>query len=191
VEELYAPSAYLGTREQHAEVFFSSCRYAFGEAWQTYTAYAGSLEGSAVAASANDLAGWLFKEEPSHYSFADLERDGTTFWDGVTNNLARQNLRKVQKGDRVLYYHTGLERAIVGEMLAVSEPERDPNDDDPKSVGVAVKLVRRLQHPVRLECLKADPSLATWALVRLPRLSVMPVTKAQWRRVEELGRKPS
>jgi predicted RNA-binding protein with PUA-like domain len=143
----------------------------------------------AMAASPDDLAGWLFKEEPSHYSFADLERDGTTFWDGVTNNLARQNLRRVRKGDRVLYYHTGSERAVVGEMVVLDDPTADPNDKDPKSVGVYVKPVRRLHRPVTLETIKAEPSLAGWDLVRLSRLSVMPVTRAQWRRVQELSRK--
>jgi predicted RNA-binding protein with PUA-like domain len=141
-----------------------------------------------VAASGDEHAGWLFKEEPDHYSYADLERDGTTFWDGVTNNLARQNLRKVRKGDKVLYYHTGKERAVVGEMAVTNDPKADPNSDDPKAIGVQVKPVRRLQLPVTLERLKEDSSLASWDLVRLPRLSVVPVSKAQWRRVEELSR---
>jgi predicted RNA-binding protein with PUA-like domain len=141
-----------------------------------------------VTVSRGDQAGWLFKEEPDHYSFADLERDGTTFWDGVTNNLARQNLRKVRKGDRVLYYHTGKEKAVVGEMVVLDAPTQDTKSDDPRAVGVKVKPVRRLQAPVTLECVKQDPALATWELVRLPRLSVMPVTRAQWRRVEELSR---
>jgi predicted RNA-binding protein with PUA-like domain len=141
-----------------------------------------------VAATAgDDQAGWLFKEEPNHYSFADLERDGTTFWEGVTNNLAKQNLRKVHPGDRVLYYHTGKERAIVGEMVVLSDPLPDPSSDAPKAVGVRVRAVRRLRVPVTLERIKKEPSLAAWELVRLPRLSVLPVTTTQWRRVEELG----
>ena len=131
--------------------------------------------------------GWLFKEEPSHYSFADLERDGTTMWDGVANNLARQNLRKVMPGDRVLYYHTGTERAIVGEMRALTAPEADPARDDPKAVIVQVRAVRRWPVPVTLLTIKQDPLLQTWDLVRLPRLSVMPVNSAQWQRLEELG----
>ena len=131
---------------------------------------------------------WLFKEEPDHYSFADLERDGTTLWDGIANNLARLNLRKVCRGDRVLYYHTGKEKAVVGEMLVVHDPEADPEGDDPKAVVVKVKPVRRLQHPVSLECIKNDPALAGWDLLRLPRLSVVPVSEAQWERVHELSR---
>jgi predicted RNA-binding protein with PUA-like domain len=133
------------------------------------------------------MAYWLFKEEPDHYGFADLERDGTTLWDGVTNNLARQNLRKVRRGDAILYYHTGNEKAIVGEMRATSNSKPDPTDADPKAVVVAVKPVRRLQNPVSLKRIKQDPSLAVWDLVRNSRLSVMPVTEQQWQRIQELS----
>src|SRR5262249_18487667 len=123
-----------------------------------------------------------------HYSFADLERDGTTLWDGVTNNLARQNLRKVRPGDRIFFYHTGNEKAIAGEMRAIGDPKPEPGSDDPKSVVVEVEVVRRLPSPVSLSRVKEDAQLAGWDLVRLPRLSVMPVTPPQWRRVEELAR---
>ena len=134
------------------------------------------------------MACWLFKEEPTHYNFADLERDGKALWNGVDNNLARQNLRKVRKGDRILYYHTGKEKAIVGEMRALRDSKPDPASDDDKAVVVEVQAIKRLQHPVSLERIKTEPQLANWDLVRLPRLSVMPVTEAQWRRVEELSR---
>ncbi len=134
------------------------------------------------------MARWLFKEEPTHYNFADLERDGSTLWDGVTNALARKHLRQVQPGDRILYYHTGDEKAVVGIMEAVSGPQADPGDEDPKAVAVEVRPVRRLRHPVSLARIKADPALADWELARLPRLSVMPVSEAQWRRIEELSR---
>jgi predicted RNA-binding protein with PUA-like domain len=134
------------------------------------------------------MAYWLFKEEPDHYNFADLERDGRTLWDGVTNNLARQHLRRVARGDRILYYHTGKEKAIIGEMRAVGDPMPDPDSDDPKAVVVEVQAVRRLHSPVPLAQVKQDPQLADWDLARLPRLSVMPVSAAQWRRVEELAR---
>ena len=133
------------------------------------------------------MAYWLFKEEPDHYSYFDLERDQTTLWDGVSNNLARLNLRQVRRGDRIFYYHTGNERAVVGEMRAVSDALPDSNSDDPKAVVVEVRPVRRLQHPISLGRIKDDPRLASWDLVRLPRLSVMPVTADQWRRVEELS----
>jgi predicted RNA-binding protein with PUA-like domain len=133
------------------------------------------------------MAYWLFKEEPDHYNFADLERDGVTRWDGVTNALARKNLRQVKKGDRIWYYHTGKEKAIVGEMRAVRHAQKDPDSDDPNAVVVEVRPVRRLHQPVSLTQMKQDPLFAGWDLVRLPRLSVMPVSEAQWRRVEELG----
>lgn len=134
------------------------------------------------------MARWLFKEEPSHYSFADLERDGSAVWDGVANALALQHLRKVRAGDQVFYYHTGKEKAVVGvmEVTAVTAPASGKEGE----TVVTVRPVRRLQHPVPLSRLKADKTLATWELVRLPRLSVMPVTDAQWRRVEEFGKKP-
>jgi predicted RNA-binding protein with PUA-like domain len=135
------------------------------------------------------MAYWLFKEEPEHYSFADLERDRTTLWDGVSNNLARRNLRQVRRGDKILYYHTGKEKAIVGEMRAANDAVHDPNSDDPKAVVVEVQAVRQLRHPVPLSRIKEDPQLVDWELARLPRLSVMPVSEQQWRRVKELESK--
>lgn len=137
------------------------------------------------------MANWLFKEEPAHYSFDELELDGKTVWDGVDNNMARQNLRKVRRGDRILYYHTGKEKAVVGEMRAISDAGPDPNRADPKAVVVEVEAVRRLRNSVSLKQIKEDPQLAAWELVRLPRLSVMPVTPAQWSRVQELSREAS
>jgi predicted RNA-binding protein with PUA-like domain len=134
------------------------------------------------------MAYWLFKEEPEHYNFGDLERDETTLWDGVLNNLALQNLRQVKRGDLVLYYHTGKEKAIVGEMHAVSDAMPGRDSSDPKSVVVKVEALRRLTHPVPLSRIKSDRKLAKWELVRLPRLSVLPVTEAQWLRVQELSK---
>jgi predicted RNA-binding protein with PUA-like domain len=134
------------------------------------------------------MARWLFKEEPSHYSFADLERDGSAVWDGITNALALQHLRKVRPGDRAFFYHTGKEKAVVGVMEVAAGPATA--DGDEGTAVVTVRPVRRLQHPVPLSRIKSDKSLAGWELVRLPRLSVMPVTDAQWRRVEELSKQP-
>jgi predicted RNA-binding protein with PUA-like domain len=134
------------------------------------------------------MAMWLFKEEPEHYSFADLERDRKTLWGGVSNALARKHLRSVQKGDRIWFYHTGSEKAIVGEMRAKSGPQPDPTAEDENGVAVEVEPVRRLLSPVSLQTIKEDSSLAGWDLVRLPRLSVMPVTEEQWQRIEELSR---
>jgi predicted RNA-binding protein with PUA-like domain len=136
------------------------------------------------------MALWLFKEEPDHYAFRDLEQEGTTLWDGVTNNLARLHLRQVRRGDRVLYYHTGKEKAVVGEAVAVGDPKPDPGSDDPKAVVVEVRAVRQLPRCVPLARIKADPLLQEWDLVRLPRLSVLPVTEAQWQRIEELSGAP-
>ncbi len=133
------------------------------------------------------MAHWLFKEEPNPYGFADLERDGSTLWNGVTNNLARQNLRKVRRGDRIFFYHTGKEKAVVGEMSAVSGSVPDPDSNDAAGVAVQVKAERRLLRPVSLAQVKDDPAFAGWDLVRLPRLSVMPVNELQWRRIMELG----
>jgi predicted RNA-binding protein with PUA-like domain len=127
---------------------------------------------------------WLFKQEPECYCYADLERDGRTVWDGVTNSLAQKNLRQVRVGDRILFYHTGKQKAVVGEMVVVGGPR--PVSDGDKQVVVEVEPVRRLP-AVTLEQIKADALLGDWELVRLPRLSVVPVSQAQWRRVEELS----
>lgn len=133
------------------------------------------------------MALWLFKQEPSCYSFSDLERDGATIWDGVANALARKHLRQVKAGDRVFFYHTGKEKAVMGEMKIVGAPISDPQSEDPNAVSVKVKFVRRLKQPVTLATIKADALLSDWDLVRLPRLSVLPVTVEQWKRVEELA----
>jgi predicted RNA-binding protein with PUA-like domain len=132
--------------------------------------------------------GWLFKEEPSCYNFAQLEKDGSTVWAGVKNALARQNLRKVHVGDRVLYYHTGSERAIVGEMRIVAGPTVDPKSADPKSVVVTVEPAGRWDPPVTLAQIKEDSLFKDWELLRISRLSVMPVSEKQWQRLEEICR---
>lgn len=133
------------------------------------------------------MANWLFKEEPDHYSFAMLESDRSTTWNGVANPLALKNLRSVRRGDRIFFYHTGKEKAVVGEMRARQDAGPDP--DNEKSVAVEVEAVRRLPRPVTLAEVKQDPLLSTWELARLPRLSVMPVTDEQWQRIEEMSRR--
>ena len=137
------------------------------------------------------MALWLFKEEPGEYSFADLRRDRKTLWTGVSNALARKHLGQVRRGDRVFFYHTGKEKAVVGEMRAVADAKLTPTEDDPKAVAVEVEAVRPLARPVPLARIKDDPLLRGWDLVRLPRLSVLPVTEEQWQRVEELSRLPA
>lgn len=137
------------------------------------------------------MAYWLFKEEPSHYSLDDLIRDKRATWAGVGNNTALMHLRSVRKGDRVLYYHTGKEKAVVGVMEVVKGPYPDPARDDPRFVVVDVKPVSRLDRPVSLAEIKAHPQFADFALVRISRLSVMPVTDKQWAEIERLSKQRS
>jgi len=124
---------------------------------------------------------WLFKEEPSHYSFEDLVRDGKTTWTGVRNPLAQKHLRSVAKGDRIFFYHTGDEKSVVGVMKA------DPDDSSGKLYAVDVAPVKKLPHPVTLASIKGDKAFADFALVRMSRLSVMPVTDQQWARIEKMA----
>ena len=132
---------------------------------------------------------WLFKTEPSSYSFAQLERDGRTTWDGVANALARKHLGAVARGDRILVYHTGDEKAVVGIAEAVSDAYADPKArGDTRAVVVDLAPKRRLPRPVTLAELKARPSLAAFPLVRLPRLSVMTVSAAEWKEIERLAK---
>lgn len=130
------------------------------------------------------MALWLFKEEPDHYRFAQLQREGETTWGGVSNPQALGFLRQVRRGDRIWFYATGKVKAIVGEMTAVADATI-VQDEGKATVVVRVRAVRPVR-PVTLARIKQDRSLAGWQLVKLPRLSVMPVTESQWRRVEEL-----
>ena len=130
---------------------------------------------------------WLFKEEPIHYSFQDLIRDRRTLWEGVKNPLARQHLRKIRKGDLILYYHTGNEKAVVGIARAASAAHADPKTKDAKAVVVEIAPVRALERPVTLATIKSLPKLKDFPLVRISRLSVMPVSDPEWRAIEELA----
>lgn len=133
------------------------------------------------------MALWLFKQEPDCYSFADLMRDKATTWDGVTNALAQKHLRAVKKGDRVLFYHTGKEKAVVGIMQVAANPIPAPDDATGKQVVVAVKGGRQFKYPVTLVAIKADEAFADWELVKNSRLSVMPVSEELWNRIVELS----
>jgi len=126
---------------------------------------------------------WLLKTEPDHYSYADLERDGATIWDGVANNTALMHIRTMQPGDLALIYHTGDQRQAVGLAEITSPPYPDPRAGDPKLVVVDLRPLRRLPQPVTLAAVKADPAFADFALVRQGRLSVVPVTPEQWRKL--------
>jgi predicted RNA-binding protein with PUA-like domain len=130
---------------------------------------------------------WLFKEEPGNYSFEDLVRDGQTTWTGVKNPLAQKHLRSVAKGDQIFFYHTGDEKSVVGVMKAVAAAYPDPADKSGKLYAVDVSPVRKLGRPVTLASIKADTSFADFALVRMSRLSVMPVTDQQWARIEKMS----
>jgi predicted RNA-binding protein with PUA-like domain len=131
------------------------------------------------------MATFLFKTEPTAYSFEDLARDKTTVWDGVSNALALKHLRSVQKGDTVAIYHTGDEKQVVGLATADSDPFPDPKQKDPKRVVVRLKAGRALPFPVPLATFRTDDKLKSADLVRLPRLSVMPLTDTQYRRLLE------
>jgi predicted RNA-binding protein with PUA-like domain len=130
---------------------------------------------------------WLLKEEPTHYSFDALVRDRKTVWSGVKNPLAQKHLRAVKKGDRIFYYHTGDEKAVVGVAKALSDAYPDPDDASAKRVVVDVGAVAKLPRPVTLAEIKADAAFTDFPLVRISRLSVMPVSDAEWTRIERLA----
>jgi predicted RNA-binding protein with PUA-like domain len=130
---------------------------------------------------------WLFKEEPSNYSFDAFVKDKQTTWSGVRNPVAQRNLRSVKKGDRVFYYHTGDERQIVGIAKALGDAYPDPDDAAGKAHVVDIGPVKKLARPVTLKEIKADPFFKEFALVRISRLSVMPVSDAEWSRIERLA----
>jgi predicted RNA-binding protein with PUA-like domain len=131
---------------------------------------------------------WLLKTEPGEYAFEDLLRDGRTVWDGVTNPLAQKHLRAIRKRDRLLVYHTGTVRAAVGIAVAASDPYPDPASTDPRMVVVDVVPAARLEKAVALAAIKADPRFREFDLVRLPRLSVMPVPERMWEEILGMAR---
>ena len=130
---------------------------------------------------------WLFKEEPTHYSYDDLVRDGKTSWSGVKNPLAQKHLRSVKKGDRVFYYHTGDEKAVIGIAKAASDAYPDPNDKSGKLVTVDVVPGKKLKRPVTLAEIKARAFFEDFPLVRISRLSVMPVSDREWSEIEKMS----
>ncbi len=127
------------------------------------------------------MAHFLLKTEPADYSFEDLTREGETVWDGVTNNLALKNLRLMNAGDDCLIYHSGSEKAIVGIAIVTRPGYPDPTKDDGKLTVVDIKASKKLRKPVPLSSLKGIKDLAGFDLVRLPRLSVMPVPDNVWK----------
>ena len=130
---------------------------------------------------------WLLKTEPSVYSYDDLERDGETMWDGVTNNTALKNIRAIEKGDLAIIYHTGDERAAIGLANVSRGYYANPEEDNAKLAVCDVKAKARLKKPVTLAQIKAHPDLQDWELVRQSRLSVVPVSPKQWEILQELA----
>ncbi|MFN2447127.1 MAG: EVE domain-containing protein [Vicinamibacterales bacterium] len=131
---------------------------------------------------------WLVKEEPTHYNFDQFAADGKTTWSGVRNPLAQKHLRAMKKGDRVFYYHTGNAKAIVGTARVASAPEPDAADPNGKLYVVELTADKPLASPVTLAAIKADKRFADFLLVRMSRLSVMPVTEEQWEAIERMAR---
>jgi predicted RNA-binding protein with PUA-like domain len=134
------------------------------------------------------MAQWLVKEEPENYSYDQLERDGKTVWAGVRNPLAQKHLQSIRKGDRIFYYHTGKEKAVVAIAKAISDAYPDPANSSGRSFVVDVAPEKKLAKPVTLAAIKADKAFASFALVRISRLSVMPVTSAEWALIEKMSR---
>jgi predicted RNA-binding protein with PUA-like domain len=132
---------------------------------------------------------WLVKEEPTHYGWDELVKDKKAVWSGVRNALAQKHLRGINKGDHIFYYHTGDEKAVVGIAKALSGPHPDPEDASGKYVAVDIAPVKRLPRPVTLAEIKAEPAFKNFPLVRISRLSVMPVTDAEWARIERMAGK--
>lgn len=133
------------------------------------------------------MARFLVKTEPSTYSFADLQRDRRSVWDGVSNPVALKHLATIRKGDTVMVYHTGAEKQVVGLAQAASDPYPDPKLKDPKRPVVDLEAGKPLPKPVTLAQVKADAVLKGNDLARLPRLSVIPFTEAQFQRLLELA----
>lgn len=133
------------------------------------------------------MAHWLVKSEPAKYSFDDLVRDGKTVWDGVRNNTAALHLKAMQIGEQVLYYHSQEGLAVVGIAEVVTGAFIDPTDPAGRFVAVELVPVRPLPRPVTLAEMKAEPALADMAMLRLFRLSVSPVTDAEWATILKMG----
>ncbi len=134
------------------------------------------------------MAYWLLKSEPDVYSYADLERDRQTIWDGVNNNLALKHIRTMQLNDLALIYHTGDERRAIGISEVISLPYIDPKLNDPKRAVVDVKAVRSLTQPVTLAQIKQDHDFEGCDLIRISRLSVVPISEAHWQKILKLAK---
>lgn len=133
------------------------------------------------------MAGWLVKSEPETYAWADLAREGRTVWDGVRNNAAALHLKAMTVGDEVLFYHSGADKAVVAVAKVAREAFPDASDPAGRFVAVELAPVRTLARPVTLATMKAEPTLAAMAMIRQSRLSVSPVTAAEWAAILSLA----
>ena len=131
---------------------------------------------------------WLVKSEPTEYSYDDLVKDGSTYWDGVRNYTARNNMKNMKIGDKVLFYHSVNEKSVVGISKVIKEYYQDPTTDDERWVVVDLAPEIKLTNPVTLSEIKADPGLVDIALVRQSRLSVMPLDKMAFTRIVEMSK---
>jgi len=132
---------------------------------------------------------WLLKTEPTTYSYDRLVQEGRAVWDGVRNNLALSHIRNMKQGDRALIYHSGAEKAVIGLAKVASPPYADPNQNDPKLTVVDLVPDGRLANPVTLSQIKADGGFGELPLVRMPRLSVMPLPAEAWKKLLAMGGK--
>lgn len=133
------------------------------------------------------MAYWLLKTEPDRYSYQDLARDDRTIWDGVKNHLALKNMRTMTVGDLALIYHTGRERRVVGVAEVVSPPYPDPGLNEPKWIVVDVRSRFLFPQPVTLAQLKQQAEFTNSDLLRLPRLSIVPLSEKHWQKILLLG----
>lgn len=131
---------------------------------------------------------WLVKSDPDSYGWPEMKKDKKTFWDGVRNYQARNNMKEMQKGDRVLFYHSVKGKEIVGEVEVVKESYQDPTTDDDRWVVVDLKVIRDLDNPVTLAQIKDTKSLSAIALVRNSRLSVMPLKKKEYEKIIKMSK---
>lgn len=134
------------------------------------------------------MAYWLMKTEPEEYSYDDLEQAGQDVWDGVKNFAALKNIKSMRPGDLSFIYHTGKEKSVIGIAEVVSDPYPDPQQTNMTNIRIAPKY--RLNHPVSLAAIKKDNGFASWELVRLPRLSVMPVPPEFWSKIHQMAGNP-
>lgn len=134
---------------------------------------------------------WLVKQEPTSYSFDTLEKEGKAVWDGVHNNLALKHINGMKKGDQAFFYHSGDEKQIVGILEVISSPYPNPKEKDKRFVVVDVKYKKRLKRPVTLAEIKKEKKFKDWELLRISRLSVMPVPKEIWDKILEKSHQDS